>query len=137
MQFQLLFTAFALLASCIATWMAWSARDAAARAAHSEHRLSIMRGQVKGLEVAVTALDEQHKRLAGQFHVSKRKDRQNGPLDLASIEPVNPDDVCPNWAAAQREGPGSAPSMCACEYCESRREDRRRRRATLPVGVKS
>src|SRR5262245_46300383 len=132
---QVLLTGFALFAAVFAVYFAWRAGLSAEKAEHSEHRLAIMRGQVRGLEVMLTALDESHRKLAGKVHADQywRGKRDEQP----ELTPVNSDDVCPNWATAQREGPGSQASMCECEYCNRRREDRRQRRASMRPGVKS
>lgn len=143
MSLPLLFTVLSLLASVVATLMAYVARESAANAKHSEHRLSIMRGQVAGLEAALMGLDAKFQKLAGRVYADQywRGKRDEQP-DLNLNAPTGPDgssrDICENWAKAQQEGPGSIPAMCMCAYCESMRESRAaRRRATLPRGVKS
>jgi hypothetical protein len=133
---QVLLTGFSLFAMAFCVFFAWRAGESAESAKHSEHRLSIMRGQVAGLEAAVMALDDRLKRLNGKVAADRY---WNGRSDeQPELEPVNADEVCPNWAQAQRDGPGSQASMCTCAYCETRREQRRARRASVrPTGVKS
>jgi hypothetical protein len=140
MQFQLLFTVFAVLASCIATWMAYSAREWSRRAEHAEHRLAIMRGQVRGLEVSLVALDEAHRKLAGKVHADAywRGKRDEQPELQPDEQPrAEMGELCVNWSMAQREGPGSPAAGCECAYCNARRADRAARRAKLRSGVKS
>ena len=131
-----LFTGFQLLGLGLMCYLVYEANQSAKKAGHSEHRLAIMRGQVRGLELAVVAIDDQQKRLAGRFNVSLRRDR-DPPVEY----PVGPDgtsrDVCENWQLAKQEGPGSTAAACSCAYCESMRADRHRRRANLRTGVKS
>jgi hypothetical protein len=136
---QLLFTVFALVASCAASYFAWVAGDYARKAAHHEHRLAIMRGQVAGLEAAMMGLHEQHKKLAGRVYADQYWNGQRAEQPM--LEPVEPDgrsrDICENWATAQREGPSSRAAGCECAYCNARRADRAARRAKLRVGVKT
>lgn len=142
MQWQLLFTVFALAASVFATYMAWSARESARRAEHSEHRLAIMRGQVAGLESSVVALDASHRKLQGRVYADeywRGKSEKQPELNIAA--PVGPDgtsrDVCENWQLAKQDGPGSKAAQCSCAYCEAMREARRVQRAKLRSGVKT
>lgn len=128
---QVLLTGCALIGSGFAFYFAWVAGLNAEKAAHSEHRLSIMRGQVKGLEVAVVALDEQLNKLRGHVYVARRKDRQD------ELPRVPEGGECENWRTAQRDGPSSPAAGCECEYCNARRADRAQRRANLRAGVKT
>lgn len=135
----LLCTVLSLLAACVATFMAIAARESAAKAAHSEHRLAIMRGQVAGLEAALMGLDAKFQKLAGRVYADQywRGKREEQP----ELTPVAPDgssrDICENWSRAQQDGPGSKAALCTCAYCEAKRADRAARRATLRGGVKS
>lgn len=138
MAAQFLFTSFAMLMFGFCAYFAWRAGQSAERAEHSEHRLAIMRGQVKGLEVGMAALDEQHKRLAGRVYADEywRGKRKEQPDLLATPLPdegrfLHTGPVCENWKIAQRDGPTSPGARCECEYCNARRADRAARRATL------
>jgi hypothetical protein len=139
MWVTLLFTVLSLLASVTATIMAHLARESAASAKHSEHRLAIMRGQVAGLEAAMMGFDEKFKKLAGRVYADEywrgKSDRQPElqPSVAAGFDSVE----CGNWAIAQREGPTSEAARCECSYCEAKRADRAARRAKLRTGVKS
>lgn len=139
MWFQVLFTVLSLCGSVCATIMALLARESAARAAHSEHRLAIQRGQVAGLEAAMMGLDEKHRKLAGRVYADEYWRGQREPLapgDVLGAVALS-GDPCENWTTAQREGPTSAAASCACPYCDARRADRASRRAKLRGGVKS
>lgn len=133
MSYLVLCTGCSLICAGFAAYFAWRAGLSQEAASHSEHRLSIMRGQVKGLEVAVVALDEQHKKLAGRVYVDMRKDRKGEQPEL--MNGALP--ACDNWTAAQREGPASAAAGCECQYCNAKRAERAARRANLRAGVKS
>lgn len=136
MSLTLLLTVLSLLASVTASIMAILARTHADRAAHSEHRLSIQRGKVAGLEASLMGLDAKFQKLAGRVYADQywRGQKEEQPL----LEPVSPDgSVCENWAIAQSEGPSSSAALCGCAYCESKRADRAARRAKLRTGVKS
>lgn len=142
MAYTVLLTGSALIAAGFAFYFAWRAGLSAEKAEHSEHRLAIMRGQVRGLEVSLTALDESHRKLAGKVHADAywRGQREEQPLlspaaqVYAGDEPLG---ACENWAIAQREGPTSAAARCECVYCATRRNDRANRRASMRSGVKS
>lgn len=135
----LLCTVLSLCASIFATFMAIKARESADRAAHSEHRLAIMRGQVGGLEAALMGLDAKFQKLAGRVYADeywrgkKAEQPELQPSAFAGIDSTE----CGNWAIAQREGPTSEAAKCECSYCEAKRADRARRRASLRSGVKS
>ena len=139
MWLTVLFTGLSLFAGAVAALMAVMARESAAKAAHSEHRLAIMRGQVAGLEASLMGLDAKFQKLAGRVYADEywrgKNDRQ------PELEPTAPDgssrDICENWASAQRDGPMSAAAQCVCAYCEAKRADRAARRAKLRAGVKS
>lgn len=137
-----LFTVLSLCASCLASVMALLARKSADNAAHSEHRLAIMRGQVRGLEVSVAAVDDGLRKLRGrvyadQYWNGKREEQPELEPHVPHTDRWNdPTKTCDNWATAQREGPGSPAAGCECEYCNSRRADRAARRAKLRAGVK-
>lgn len=139
MWLEVLFTVLSLCALVVCALLALDARESAIRAGQSEHRLSIMRGQVKGLEVGLTALDESHKKLAGRVYADQywrgKRDEQPEltPSAFAGVDSVE----CGNWAIAQREGPLSEAAKCECSYCEAKRADRARRRASMRSGVKS
>lgn len=136
MWLPLLFTVLSLCASVFASIMAVMARESAASAKHSEHRLAIMRGQVGGLEAALMGLDAKHQKLAGRVYADEywRGKREEQP----ELQPTNvPGGACENWLTAQREGPSSAAAKCECSYCQMRREERAARRAKLQRGVKS
>lgn len=134
----MLFTALSVLALALSAIFAHLARESADRAAHSEHRLAIMRGQVAGLEAAMMGLDAKHQKLAGRVYADEywrgKSDKQ---------PELQPDDrwgslvECQNWLTAQRDGPSSPAAGCECEYCNSRRADRAARRAKLRAGVKT
>lgn len=133
MWLEVLFTVLSLCALVVCALLALDARESAIRAGQSEHRLSIMRGQVKGLEVGLTALDESHKKLAGRVYADQywRGQRDEQP----ELQPSTA--VCENWARSQTEGPMSAAARCECDYCEGKRADRAKRRASMRSGVKS
>lgn len=139
MWFTLLSTGLSLFAAAVAALMAVMARESAAKAAHSEHRLAIQRGQVAGLEAALMGLDAKFQKLAGRVYADEywrgKNDRQPElmPSAAAGLDSVE----CGNWAIAQREGPLSEAAKCECAYCEAKRADRAARRAKLRVGVKS
>lgn len=132
---QVLCTVSSLLSFALAAFYAWRAAECADRAHGSEQRLSIMRGQVVGLEASVVALDDRLKRLNGKVAREKRgvPDEPIDPTDLA----FPPSAVCENWLRSQTEGPSSTAAKCECAYCESRRADRMARRASMRLGVKS
>lgn len=127
-----LFTVFALLCMLVAAYCAWHAHESAHAALHSEHRLAIMRGQVAGLEAAMTALDSKHAKLAGRVYADeywRGKPSKQPELQPAADEPIG--GACENWTAAQQKGPLSTEAQCMCEYCTSKRDARARARATL------
>lgn len=136
MAWQVFFTGFALLAVLACAYWAYEARAAAQKAEHSEHRLAIMRGQVRGMEVSLEALDARFKSLAGRVYADeywRGKDDAQPELQPVGVEAPE----CPNWAIAQREGPQSEAAKCEDSYCAARRADRAARRAKLRAGVKS
>lgn len=141
MALQVLFTVFALFAAVLCSVCAYVARESAQRAAHSEHRLSIMRGQVAGLEAALMGLDAKHQKLAGRVYADEfwRGKRLNQPdLALDGVDAAADAALtCENWKRAQLEGPMSPAAKCECAYCENRREVRAQRRASMRTGVKS
>lgn len=139
MSVLILLTGCALIAAAFACYFAWRAGESAERAAHSEHRLAIMRGQVAGLCTSIEVLDDKHKRLAGRVYADEYW-RGKRP-EQAELEPhvvdVDVDvDVCENYQRAQQEGPTSPAASCACGYCEAKRADRAARRARLRSGSK-
>lgn len=136
MSMQVLFTAFAMLLCGAAAYFAFRAGVSAEKASHSEARLTIMRGQVKGLEVGLTALDEQHKKLAGRVYADQywRGKREEQPELVPTME-NDPGAPCENWKLAQQAGPNSTAAQCDCTYCNAKREERRQRRASMRSGV--
>lgn len=139
MAYQVLLTGFAIFGAAFAVYFAWRAGISAEKAEHSEHRLAIMRGQVRGLEVTVTALDESLRKLHGKVAADRywagKRDEQ------PELVPTEPDgrarDVCENWSRAQSEGPLSPAARCECAYCQAQRENRAKRRASMRSGVKT
>ena len=115
--------------------------------------LSLARGltRLSALDDLIDVLDQQHRKLAGRFYVSLRRDRvpnlheewqplpgNGGDLGrgLDTRPPNGP--VCENWSLAQLEGPKSAAARCECEYCESMRRARRAVKAALvPRGAEA
>lgn len=141
MVVPVLLTGFALFAAAFCVYFAWRAGESAERAAHSEHRLAIMRGQVAGLCTSIEVLDDKQRRLAGRVYADQywRGQREEQP-ELAPVDdlPRAPmGDECENWKRAQQLGPSSPEASCKCAYCESKRADRAARRAKLRAGVKS
>lgn len=137
LSYQVLLTGLSLLAAGLGAYLAWRAGEGAERAEHAAHRLSIMRGQVAGLEAAMMGLDEKHRKLAGRVYADQYWRGRDEQPELAPTEPDGRSrDVCENWAIAQREGPNSRAASCECAYCNARREDRAQRRAKLRAGVK-
>lgn len=122
----------ALICAGFAGWAALTARESAKRAEHSEHRLSIMRGQVAGLEASIMGLDAKHQKLAGRVYADEywRGKREDQP-ELQPAAPAIAGTTCENWTTAQRDGPQSPAAKCECAYCESRRAARAAARATL------
>lgn len=145
MSLQLLFTGFSVLLLGYCVYFAWRAGQSAEKAAHSEHRLAIMRGQVAGLEASMEALNAKHNKLAGRVYADEywrgKDDKQPELEPAADFDPNAQRDafgiICVNWTTAQRDGPSSPSAGCECEYCNARRADRAARRAKLRAGVKS
>ena len=133
MSWQWLLTAFALFGAGYACYFAWRAGQSAERAAHSEHRLAIMRGQVAGLEISMTAMDDRLKRLNGKVAADAYWNGQRA--EQPQLQPL--DGACDNWRTAQREGPNSDAAKCQCQFCEAARATRSARRASLRSGVKT
>ena len=132
---QVLLTGFAIFSAGFCVYFAWRAGISAEKASHSEHRLAIMRGQVRGLEVALAALDASHQKLAGRIYAGMRRDREPANAEanelVAGVE-------CEYWAIAQQDGPNSEAAKCGCAWCEAKRAERARRRASMrPAGGKS
>ena len=130
MSWQIFFTAFALLACAISSYAAWRALEHARAAAHSEHRLAIMRGQVAGLCTSIEVLDDKHKRLAGRVYADEYwRGKRDDQAELVPQPSVG--DPCPKWAQAKVDGPLSAAAKCECAYCDSQRAQRAAARATF------
>jgi hypothetical protein len=136
---EFLFTCFSLFAAGFCVYFAWRAGESAEKAAHSEHRLAVMRGQVAGLEAAMMGLDEKHRKLAGRVYADEywRGKNDAQPELQPSYDASQLGAACPNYVAAQQDGPESAAAKCKCSYCEGKRADRAARRAKLRAGVKS
>lgn len=137
---QFLLTACSIFTLGLCAFFAWQAKDAAANARHSEHRLAVMRGQVAGMEAALAGLDAKHQKLAGRVYADEywRGKRDEQP-ELQPLDPTTFRNLpeCENWRTAQRDGPSSPAAGCECAYCNERRADRAARRAKLRTGVKS
>jgi len=137
---EVLLVAVVVVLTGLCAFFAWNSAQSAERAAHSEHRLAIMRGQVAGLEASIVGLDSKHQKLAGRVYADEywRGKRDEQP----DLQPLNPIAQaagleCENWKIAQQLGPQSAEAACQCSYCEGRRLDRSQRRAKLRAGVKT
>lgn len=124
----------------------------AAEAAESriEKRLAALAGitaRVSAVEASFESLRLQHQKLHGKFHATLREleDEREAAFnrvaepqreDWEQPQPPLPfEAVCENYAAAQREGPGSPAAECQCAYCLRRRAERDALRKKLPQGT--
>jgi len=104
------------------------------QAQNSSMSLRGERHRVTVLERELDALRRELRKVAGKFYASQRElidANQDDDRDLRDVSAVReggsgPESayrspVCENYAAAQRDGPGSDAAKCDCNYCKGRR----------------
>jgi hypothetical protein len=87
-------------------------------------KLNSLSGRLIATEEACDVLGNALRKLTGKFYAERRHEAVAKP----DTPPVA---VCPNWAQARVDGPGSTASNCTCDYCELQRAERAALRAAV------
>lgn len=134
-----------VLATVVCGLCVWRATTQGDRAEHAANRLLRTQGAIKALEGSVEELEGRWRRVNGRLGQVERV--IHDAIDEAEDDDPRPDNappsitaaqlgVCENWQRAQDEGPRSESAKCACDYCNAKREERRRQRlAAVPSTV--